>query len=221
MDILAYTDVPDIRLKSAIHSADQGNILIIPREGGYLVRLYVELDKFAADERVASKNITIEQLVAAAQRILHPYKLDVKRVAWWSVYEIGQRLSDKFDDVPMGLEAHRQPRVFIAGDACHTHSPKAGQGMNVSMQDTFNLGWKLALVLRGLAPAQLLHSYSVERQAIAQELIDFDREFAKMFSAKPKTVKDDDGVDPVEFQQYFLKRGRFTAARRRDIRTRR
>src|SRR5690606_39078235 len=113
-----------------------------------------------------------------------------KRVAWWSVYEIGQRLSDKFDDVPMGLEAHRQPRVFIAGDACHTHSPKAGQGMNVSMQDTFNLGWKLALVLRGLAPAQLLHSYSVERQAIAQELIDFDREFAKMFSAKPKTVKD-------------------------------
>lgn len=111
----------------------------------------------------------------------------------------------------MGLEAHRQPRVFIAGDACHTHSPKAGQGMNVSMQDTFNLGWKLAFVLRGLAPAQLLHSYSVERQAIAQELIDFDREFAKMFSAKPKTVKDDDGVDPVEFQQYFLKRGRFTA----------
>ena len=70
MDVLAYTDFPDIRLKSAIHSANDGNILIIPREGGYLVRLYVELDKLATDERVASKNITIEQLIAAAQRIL-------------------------------------------------------------------------------------------------------------------------------------------------------
>ena len=50
------------------------------------------------------------------------------------------------------------PRVFIAGDACHTHSPKAGQGMNVSMQDAFNLGWKLAAVLRGrCAPAASAH----------------------------------------------------------------
>jgi len=45
----------------------------------------------------------------------------------------------------------RSPRVFIAGDACHTHSPKAGQGMNVSMQDSFNLGWKLASVSGGSA----------------------------------------------------------------------
>ena len=72
----------------------------------------------------------------------------MKEVAWWSVYEIGQRLTDKFDDVPAAEVATRLPRVFIAGDACHTHSPKAGQGMNVSMQDTFNLGWKLAAVLR-------------------------------------------------------------------------
>ena len=75
----------------------------------------------------------------------------MKEVAWWSVYEIGQRLCDRFDDVPDGCGCRRLPRVFIAGDACHTHSPKAGQGMNVSMQDAFNLGWKLAAVLRGLA----------------------------------------------------------------------
>ncbi|MFQ8433108.1 FAD-binding monooxygenase [Amaricoccus sp. W119] len=212
MDVLAYTDFPDIRLKSAIHSAEDGNILIIPREGGYLVRLYIELDKLGADERVASKNITKDQLVAAAQRILHPYVLDVKQVAWWSVYEIGQRLTDKFDDVPAGQEATRAPRVFIAGDACHTHSPKAGQGMNVSMQDTFNLGWKLAAVLRGLADPALLHSYSAERQGIAKELIDFDGKFAKMFSARPKTSPDDaEGVDPEEFQRYFIQQGRFTA----------
>ena len=212
MDVLAYTDFPDIRLKSAIHSAENGSILIIPREGGYLVRLYIELDKLGADERVASKNITSDKLIAVAQRILHPYTLDVKEVAWWSVYEIGQRLTDKFDDVPAGREATRLPRVFIAGDACHTHSPKAGQGMNVSMQDAFNLGWKLAAVLRGLAGPGLLHSYSDERQAIAKELIDFDREFAKMFSARPKVSADDaEGIDPAEFQGYFVKQGRFTA----------
>ncbi|MBB5222309.1 phenol 2-monooxygenase [Amaricoccus macauensis] len=212
MDVLAYTDFPDIRLKSAIHSAEHGNILIIPREGGYLVRLYIELDKLGENERVASKNITSDQLIAAAQRILHPYTLDVKEVAWWSVYEIGQRLTDKFDDVPAGSEGTRTPRVFIAGDACHTHSPKAGQGMNVSMQDTFNLGWKLAAVLRGIAGPELLHTYSAERQIVAKELIDFDGKFAKMFSARPKTSPDDvDGVDPAEFQQYFVQQGRFTA----------
>lgn len=211
MDVLAYSDFPDIRLKTAIHSANDGNILIIPREGGYLVRLYIELDKLGKDERVAAKNITQDQLIAAAQRILHPYVLAVKEVAWWSVYEIGQRLCDKFDDVPTGEEAHRLPRVFIAGDACHTHSPKAGQGMNVSMQDAFNLGWKLAAVLQGQAAPELLHSYSAERQAIAKELIDFDREFAAMFSAKPKTADDENGIDPAEFQRYFIKQGRFTA----------
>lgn len=211
MDVLAYTDFPDIRLKSAIHSAHDGNILIIPREGGYLVRLYIELDKLAQDERVAAKNITQDQLIAAAQRILHPYVLDVQQVAWWSVYEIGQRLCDKFDDVPAGQECTQLPRVFIAGDACHTHSPKAGQGMNVSMQDTFNLGWKLAAVLQGSAHPDLLHSYSAERQAVAQELIDFDKAFAAMFSAKPKTSHDEEGVDPAAFQRYFVKQGRFTA----------
>ena len=74
--------------------------------------------------------------------------------------------------------------MFIAGDACHTHSAKAGQGMNVSMADAWNLGWKLAAVLRGTARPELLHTYSQERQAVAQELIDFDREFSALFSGR-------------------------------------
>lgn len=149
MDVLAVTDFPDVRYKVAIQS-EQGNVLIIPREGGHLVRFYVEMDKLDADERVASRNITVEQLIATAQRVLHPYKLDVKNVPWWSVYEIGQRICAKYDDVADGVATPDSPlpRVFIAGDACHTHSPKAGQGMNFSMQDSFNLGWKLAAVLR-------------------------------------------------------------------------
>lgn len=213
MDVLAVTDFPDIRYKVAVQSANGGNLLVIPREGGYLVRLYVEMDRLGEAERVADRNITADKLIATARRILHPYTLDVKEVAWWSVYEIGQRICDKYDDVPASEADTRLPRVFIAGDACHTHSPKAGQGMNFSMQDTFNLGWKLAAVLRKQCVPELLHTYSEERQAVAQELIDFDREWAKMFSDRPKQEQGGEsaGVDPKAFQRYFEQHGRFTA----------
>ncbi len=208
MDVLVVTDFPDIRFKALIQSANEGSLVIIPREGGYLVRLYVELDKLNPDERVSSRNITIEQLIAAAQRILHPYMIDVKEVAWWSVYDIGQRLCDRFDDLQPDEIGSRLPRIFIAGDACHTHSPKAGQGMNVSMQDAFNLGWKLAAVLRGQSPPSLLHTYSVERQVVAQELIDFDREWAAMLSGVGTGSA---GADPAAVQRYFVQHGRYTA----------
>jgi len=213
MDVLAITDFPDIRTKTAIHSASEGSVLVIPREGGYLVRLYIEIDKLNANERVSSRNITADHLVAAARRILHPYTLEVKEIAWWSVYEIGQRLCDKFDDAPEQKVPDGFPRVFIAGDACHTHSPKAGQGMNVSMQDGFNLGWKLASVILGRSSPGILHTYSDERQAVAEELIEFDRKFAKMFSTPPKDPSDahSEGIDPAEFEKYFVKQGRFTA----------
>ena len=204
MDVLVVSDFPDIRFKSLIQSANEGTVLVIPREGGYLVRLYVELDKLNPNERVGSRNVTIEQLIAAAQRIFHPYTLDVKEVAWWSVYEIGQRLCDRFDDLQIDELATRLPRIFIAGDACHTHSPKAGQGMNVSMQDAFNLGWKLAAVLQGRSPPGLLHTYSAERQAVAQELIDFDREWATLLSAP-------EAKDGAQVQRYFVQHGRYTA----------
>lgn len=209
MDVLAVTDFPDIRYKVAIQS-QSGNLMVIPREGGYLVRLYVEMDKLGDDERVAQRKISREQLIEAAQKIFHPYKLDIKEVSWWSVYEIGQRICARYDDVPAADVATQLPSVFIAGDACHTHSPKAGQGMNFSMQDAFNLGWKLASVIRKQAKPELLHTYSNERQVVAQELIDFDREWATMFSEKPKTGGEG-GVDPKALQTYFTQHGRFTA----------
>jgi phenol 2-monooxygenase len=209
MDVLAVTDFPDIRFKSLIQSASDGSLLVIPREGGYLVRLYVELAKLEIGERVASRNITSDDLIAKARRILRPYTLEVKEIPWWSVYEIGQRLCDKFDDVPEEETGTRLPRVFIAGDACHTHSPKAGQGMNVSMQDAFNLGWKLASVLRKRSAPQLLHTYSAERHAIAKELIDFDREWAAMLASAAKAGGE--GFDPARTQDYFVRHGRYTA----------
>ncbi len=208
MDVLAVTDFPDIRFKSLIQSASDGSGLIIPREGGYLVRIYVELTTLEAGERVASRKITADDVVAKARRILKPYTLDVKEIPWWSVYEIGQRLADRFDDAPPAEAGTRLPRVFIAGDACHTHSPKAGQGMNVSMQDTFNLGWKLAAVLRKRSAPHLLQSYSAERHAVAKELIEFDREWAAIIASGNRHGET---LDPAETQDYFVRHGRYTA----------
>jgi phenol 2-monooxygenase len=118
-------------------------------------------------------------------------------VAWHSVYEVGHRVTDGFDDVSAGDVA--APRVFLTGDACHTHSAKAGQGMNVSMQDGFNLGWKLGAVLTGRSPAALLSTYSAERRPVAQQLIDFDREWSSLMARKPGEI-----TDPLELANYYL-----------------
>ena len=210
MDVLGITDFPDIRLKCTIQSAEHGSIVLIPREGGYLARFYIELDR---RELLQDGGVTPERLTAVANRILHPYTLEVSDVGWWSVYEIGQRLCNKFDDVSLQETSGRLPRVFIAGDACHTHSAKAGQGMNVSMADAFNLGWKLGAVLRGIAEPELLNTYSEERQRIAQELIEFDEEWSRMLSSPPKVSGDRgaQGVDPEEFRRYFARHLGYTA----------
>lgn len=85
----------------------------------------------------------------------------------------------------MGTQFSVQNRVFLAGDAVHTHSPKAGQGMNISMQDCYNLGWKLGLVVKGIAQPSILDTYQSERRRVAQDLIAFDQRFAKLFSGRP------------------------------------
>jgi phenol 2-monooxygenase len=71
--------------------------------------------------------------------------------------------------------------------------------MNVSMQDGFNLGWKLGHVLSGLSPAALLSTYSAERQPVAQQLIDFDREWSSLMARKPEEIS-----DPNELATFYL-----------------
>lgn len=203
MDTLAVTDFPDIRTKCAIQ-AESGSILLIPREGGHLFRMYVDLGEAGEDHAV--RQTTIEQIIAKANEILHPYTLDVRNVAWHSVYEVGHRLTDRFDDVlPQDLGS-RTPRVFITGDACHTHSAKAGQGMNVSMQDGFNIGWKLGHVLEGRSPESLLATYSAERQVVAKNLIDFDKEWSSMMAKKPEEFE-----DPSELEDFYVRTAEFPA----------
>lgn len=191
MDMVPRTDFPDIRKKATIRS-QAGNLLIIPREGDArnLTRFYIELP---AGTR--PKEVRLEDLQRTARSILSQYAIDFVETVWWSAYAIGQRLADGF---------HKDHRVFLAGDACHTHSPKAGQGMNVSLQDGYNMGWKLAHVLRGLAAPSLLETYVLERQKTATDLINFDRYFSQLFSSGGK-------ASPEEFQQGFIQSGQYTA----------
>ncbi|KIV91191.1 hypothetical protein PV10_05755 [Exophiala mesophila] len=189
MDIYPRTNFPDIRRKATIHS-DSGSILIIPREGGSLVRFYIE---FPAGTDV--KAVKLQDLHDKARQIFSPFTMEYADTYWWSCYCIGQRLADHFT---------KDNRVFLTGDAFHTHSPKAGQGMNVSLQDGYNLGWKLSTVLKRRATPDLLKTYQTERGKTAADLIDFDRYFTKLFSSKQRTT-------PDEFSKGFIKSGRYTA----------
>ncbi|GAB4098698.1 FAD-binding monooxygenase [Sinomonas halotolerans] len=206
MDVLANTDFPDIRTKCAIQSHDGGSILLIPREGGYLFRMYVDLGVVSEGDHGKVRETPLEEVIRKANEIMHPYTVDVKSVAWHSVYEVGHRVTHRFDDVPTAEAGARAPRVFITGDACHTHSAKAGQGMNVSMQDGWNIGWKLGHVLEGRSPESLLSTYTAERQVIAQNLIDFDRTWSSMMAKKPEEFE-----NPAELADFYVRTAEFPA----------
>ncbi|MCM1011721.1 MULTISPECIES: FAD-dependent monooxygenase [unclassified Brevibacterium] len=213
MDMLAVTDFPDIRRKAAIQSATHGSILLIPREGGYLVRLYVDLGVVDDENRAAVRRTTPEQIIEIARDVIRPYSLDIREIVWSSIYEVAQRTADAFDDAGTDLANGIDPRVFIVGDACHTHSAKAGQGMNVSMQDAFNLGWKLSGTLLGRTAPAILRTYSQERQPVAQELIDFDRSWSQLMAQAPADPDHPErgGVDHATLQDHFVRAGRYTA----------
>jgi phenol 2-monooxygenase len=169
--------------------------------------MYVELDKLNVGEKAAQRKLTQHDMIAAANRIIKPYSIDVKEIVWWSIYDIGHSITDKFDDI--GENGTGNPRVFTAGDACHTHSPKAGQGMNVSMQDTFNLGWKLVHVLQGRSDPSLLRSYSKERLTEAKRLVETDHEWARIMSA-PTTQAERDGTEEPRIIRQFKANLEFT-----------
>lgn len=205
MDVIPITDFPDIRTRCAIHSESSGSVMIIPRENR-LVRLYIQLtttNKEGAAKKFDRSTITPEMIIASANRIMRPFKIRYKYLDWWTAYQIGQRVGDSFS---------LNDRVFLAGDAVHTHSPKAGQGMNVSMQDAFNLGWKVAGCIRGRWNRNVLKTYQSERRRVAQDLIDFDHRFSRLFSGRPaKDMRDKEGVSMDVFKKVFKQGHMFTS----------
>ncbi|GAA92208.1 FAD binding domain protein [Aspergillus luchuensis IFO 4308] len=236
IDLVVDTNFPDIRRRCAIH-APAGSVMVIPRErivtGEYLTRLYVQVPGMASpngdivgaaatpiseidDARVRRQKVTKEGILKQAADAFKPYYLRPKSeesIDWWAAYQIGQRVSPEF----IVKDSTGVPRVFIVGDACHTHSPKAGQGMNVSMMDSYNLAWKLAYHIHGLSPSSaepdqphpLLDTYHLERHANAQQLIDFDRKFSTIFSGQLDT--EESGMSHAEFVATFNTGNGFTS----------
>lgn len=163
------TDFPDIWSKTVVYSEQHGSVLIIPRERN-LTRFYIEVRNH---EQSVEEKFVMDQ----ARKVMAPYHVDWLSVEWFGNYRVSQRVAARFSDAAIAHAQH--PRVFIAGDAAHTHSPKAAQGMNTSMHDSWNLGWKLNLAVRGLAKNDvLLGTYESERKKIAHDLISFDYEHA-------------------------------------------
>lgn len=205
LDMVPDTDFPDIRNKALIHS-NNGSCLMVPREEDR-IRIYMQLtDKQVINPetgRVDKERMGPPQLLDVAQKSLYPFKLEpTNGINWWTLYIIGQRVASQYSI---------KDRIFIAGDACHTHSPKAGQGMNASMNDAHNLAWKLAYVLRGWSNMSLLSTYESERRKYAQDLIAFDKQFSTLFSGKPRTEEFSDGVSHDEFLGAFQTFGGFTS----------
>jgi 2-polyprenyl-6-methoxyphenol hydroxylase-like FAD-dependent oxidoreductase len=91
----------------------------------------------------------------------------------------------RFGDATRLAERYRTGRVLLAGDAAHIHPPIGGQGLNLGIQDAFNLGWKLAAEVIGWAPASLLDSYHTERHPVAAAVLDYTRAQAELLSPEP------------------------------------
>ncbi|KAJ6481937.1 FAD binding domain-containing protein [Mycena sanguinolenta] len=201
MDARPITDLPDVRVKVVLHSANSGSLLIVPREKN-LVRFYIQMGTIQPGEKLDPSAQSPEKIIESARKILAPYTLECPEIEWWSVYEIGQRLCK---DVSF------KNRIFLAGDAFHTHSPKGGQGMNFSMSDSYNLGWKLAACAKGIASPSILDTYSGERVEVARELIEFDHKVSRLFSGKPAITAESEGVSMAEFQALWVRMGKWSS----------
>ncbi|KAF9953712.1 hypothetical protein BGZ70_000144 [Mortierella alpina] len=124
-----------------------------------------------ASELDPKQELTLEAFAKIAQAAAAPAKFSIKSSNWLTFYKVNERRAESF--------AYKN-RIFLAGDAAHVHSPAGGQGMNLGLQDAYNLTWKLALVLNGLADPHLLETYHDERAPVATNVIGMS---ANMFAA--------------------------------------
>ncbi|KAH7870520.1 FAD binding domain-containing protein [Lentinula edodes] len=206
VDLVPETDFPDFRNWAGIRS-DSGSCMIIPRERD-MIRIYVQLEgqnaidatKEAADG--SKVKMGPEWILDVARKTLYPFTIVPKSFEWSSIYTIAQGVASRYSV---------RDRVFIAGDACHTHSPKAGQGMNASINDTYNLAWKLVWVLRGWSNRTLLKTYEFERRQYALDLIAFDKKLAKLISEKTHNESNVNGAMRTAYMSMIQKSTEFSS----------
>ncbi|KAF3398265.1 3-hydroxybenzoate 4-monooxygenase [Penicillium rolfsii] len=164
---------------ASIESKSHGNVLWVQLDHG------VKRIGFAMTEEMLAQygnNLTKEQAVAEAIKSMEPFTLEIESVEWWTLYSINQKVAGAF---------FANQRVLLAGDACHTHSSGAAQGMNTGVHDAVNVAWKLGGVVKGWYGSEILQTYEDERRPVAQHLIELDKAFsATISSTVPEKYKD-------------------------------
>ncbi|KAJ6481836.1 FAD binding domain-containing protein [Mycena sanguinolenta] len=142
--------------------------LLALRSSGPTSKVFMFAFSGGSENRTLTREEFIEEFYAMTDR----GDITFGPATWLSMYRPNMRMVDQM----------RVGRVFIAGDAAHCHSPAGGQGLNSSVQDVANLGWKLALVQKGLAPEALLDTYSEERLRVIAQMLQLTTElFNKAF----------------------------------------
>jgi rifampicin monooxygenase len=113
------------------------------------------------------------------------FKQQLRAIAGTDLGVHSPRWLSRFGDATRLADRYRDGRVLLAGDAAHIHPPTGGQGLNLGIQDSFNLGWKLAAAIAGWAPAGLLDSYQAERRPVAANVLDNTRAQMELLSTEP------------------------------------
>lgn len=121
----------------------------------------------------------------AAPPTLEEFKQQLRSFAGTDFGVHSPRWLSRFGDATRQAERYRTGRVLLAGDAAHIHPPVGGQGLNLGIQDAFNLGWKLAAEVRGWAPEPLLDSYHTERHPVAADVLNSTRAQMELLSTEP------------------------------------
>ena len=116
---------------------------------------------------------------------LEDFRRQLRTIAGTDFGVHSPRWMSRFGDATRLAERYRVGRVLLAGDAAHVHPPIGGQGLNLGVQDAFNLGWKLAAQIRGWAPETLLDTYQAERHPVAEDVLDNTRAQMELLSTEP------------------------------------
>lgn len=180
------TDLPKPRAYCSIESPSHGNVLWVGLDRGATRIGYAFTDDRAKAYAEFDKQAAVKEAIAAVK----PFTVEFEHVDWWTIYTVGQRIARRFSV---------DRRFFLVGDACHTHSSGAAQGMNTGIHDAVNLGWKASLVLRGLACPSLLDTYEMERRPHVQRLIQHDADISRLMTNRlPENWRGDPAADVNE-----------------------
>ncbi|KAJ7086172.1 FAD binding domain-containing protein [Mycena belliarum] len=174
MDARVKTNMPNPRCLNSIDSPFHGQILWCPIDNG-LTRIGYVFSQALLEKYGGVEGVTQEVAVQEAIQALQPFEVEFLEVDWFTIYGIGQAIAETFC---------AQDRVFLAGDACHTHSSGSAQGLNTGVHDAVNLSWKLALNIMDLGKRSLLDSYNEERKPSVQRVIDNDKVISMLISGQ-------------------------------------